>query len=70
MESVSENIIKKYCGFVEDRVAACCDKQVANYLKECICSEIKQNFNSDPVFDFIKQYVENLIQVKFQTRKN
>jgi len=65
MASVSENIIKKYCGEVEDRIAACCDKQVANYLKKCICNEIKKNCKSEPVRDFIERYVENLIQLKF-----
>ena len=70
MGSVSEQIIKKYCGSVEDRIAACCDKQVANYLKQSICSEIKQKCKSEPVLDFIKIYVENLIQVRFQTIKN
>jgi len=70
MGSVSEQIIKKYCGSVEDRVAACCDKQVAKYLKQSIYSEIQQKCKSEPVLAFVKQYVENLIQVKFQTSKN
>lgn len=70
MACVSEQIIKKYCDSVEDRVAACCDKRVAKYLEQSICSEIKQNCKNEPVLDFVNQYVENLIQVKFQTSKN
>ncbi len=70
MASVSENIIKKYCGTVEDRIAACCDRKVAKYLMQSICSEINQNCKSEPVLGFVKQYLENLIQVKFQTSKN
>ena len=70
MANLSEQIIKKYCGSVEDRIAACCDKQVAKYVKQSICSEIKQKCKSEPILDFVKQYVENLIQLRFQTIKN
>ena len=70
MANVSKQIIKKYCDSVEDRIAACCDNKVAKYLKQSICSEIKQKCKSEPVLDFVKQYVDNLIQVKFQNSKN
>jgi hypothetical protein len=70
MASVSEQIIKKYCDSAEDRIAACCDKQVAKYLKQSICSEIKQKCKSEPVLAFVRQYVEHLIQVRFQNIKN
>jgi len=70
MEKDTEQIIKKYCGSVEDRIAACCDKKVAKYLKQSIYSEIKQNCKSESVLDFVRQYVEHLFQLKFETRKN
>lgn len=70
MASRSEQIIKKYCGSVEDRIAACCDKQVAEYLKQNIYGEIRQNCKSESVLEFARQYVENLVQARFKTRKN
>ena len=69
MTSVSEQIIKKYCSSVEDRIAACCNKQVATYLKQSICDEVKKKCNSEIVFNFVKQYLENLIQVRFQSNR-
>jgi hypothetical protein len=68
--SVSEQIIKKYCGSVEERVAACRDKKVAQYLKQSIFNEIKQQCKSGPVLDFVKKYIENLIQERFRTNKS
>ncbi len=70
MKSVSEHIIKKYCGSVEDRITACCDREVAKYLKQSIYIEIKQKCKSKAVLDFINKYMENLIQVRFQNIKN
>lgn len=70
MEDEIEQIIKKYCGAVEERIAACRDRKVAKYLKQSICNEIKQICKSKSVLDFAKQYVDHLIQVKFQSRKN
>jgi hypothetical protein len=68
--NVSEQIIKRYCSSVEDRVAACRDKKVAQYLKQSIFSEIKEKCKSKPILDFVKLYVENLIQDRFRTNKN
>lgn len=70
MADFSEQIIKKYCGSVEDRIAACCDKKAANYLKQNIYSEIKQTCHSKIVLDFVKQYVDKVIQLKFRPGKN
>lgn len=69
MENITRQIIKENCGSIEDRVAACCDKKVAKYLKQNIYNEIKQNCNNKYVCDFVKQYVEHLIQVRFQRSK-
>ena len=70
MLNVSEQIIKKYCGSFEERIAACCDEQVVEYLKQMIRSEIKQKCKSEPILNFVEQYVENLIKVKFQVTRN
>jgi hypothetical protein len=67
--NVSEQIIKKYCGSVEERIAACRDKKVAQYLKRSIFSEIKEKCKSKPILDFVKLYVENLIQERFRPKK-
>jgi hypothetical protein len=67
MEDEIEQIIIKYCGAVEERIAACRDRKVAKYLKQSIYNEIKQNCESKSVFDIVKQYVDHLIEVKFQS---
>ena len=70
MINVSEQIIKQYCDTIEDRVAACCDKQVAQYLRQIVYREVEQKCDSGPVLDFVKKYIDNLIQMRFHNNNN
>lgn len=65
MSDVSDQIIKKYCGQIEERVAACRDKAVAAYLKQNICSEIKRQTNDQTLLNDISIYIDNLIDARF-----
>lgn len=70
MPTVSEQLIKKYCVPVEERISACCDEKVAEFLKLNLCSEMKKHCKSDIVLGFFNKYVDNLIKTKFPTIKN
>lgn len=65
MKKNSEQIIREYCGSVEERIAACRDKHVAEYLKQNICSEIKRHSNDDSLLSRIETYIDNLIDARF-----
>ena len=65
MEKKPEEIIQKLCGPVEKRIEACADLQVAQFLKERLCSELQQNCNSEIVINFLNKYVDGLIKHKF-----
>jgi len=70
MGTISEQIIQRYCNSIEERVLACCDENVAECLKQCLCSEIKRDCNSDIVVQFVQRYVDNLIQARFSSKRN
>lgn len=65
MENNAGQIINKYCGHVEERVAACRDKKVAEYLKQNICLELKHHFDDESLLNNIETYIDNLIDARF-----
>jgi len=65
-----EDIVKKYCGSLEERMDACKDRKVAAILKERICWEFKRSGNKELTLDFVKQYLDNLIAAKFTVDEN
>jgi len=68
--SKSDQIIKQYCGSIEERIASCCDEEVAVCLKQSLFSQIKKNCHSEIVLDFVEQYIDNLIKARFSSEKN
>lgn len=70
MPTVSDQLIKKYCGSLEERISACCDEKVAECLMQKLNNEITQNCKSEIVVGFLNKYVENLIKANFQIIKN
>ena len=70
MASVTEQIIKKYCGSVEQRIAACCDERVAQYLKNNLHSEIQKKCGCEAIAKFLDIYIENLIREKFNANNS
>ncbi len=70
MEKEIEPIIKRYCGAIEERVAACYDKKVAQLLKTQICREVRQNCNNKAIVAFVREYVDALIRQRFQKRSS
>jgi hypothetical protein len=65
MEKNTEQVINKYCGQIEDRIAACRDKKVAECLKQNIFLEIKRHANDDALLNNIRTYIDNLIDARF-----
>ena len=70
MESNKQQIMKQYCGQIEERVAACRDKTVAEYLKQNICLELKRHSNDQFVLNYIATYIDNLIEARFSDVEN
>ena len=70
MLSVSDQLIKKYCGSLEERITACCDEKVAECLKQNLFCEISRQCKSEVIAEFLNKYVDNLINAKFQIIKN
>ncbi len=60
--------ISKYCGSIEERINACCDRQVAELLKERICWEIKQAAENEVDLALIREKLNQIIQKKFATK--
>lgn len=70
MESNTKQMMKQYCGAIEERVASCRDKQVAEYLKQNICLELERHSNDQFVLNYIATYIDNLIEARFSDVEN
>jgi hypothetical protein len=58
-------IIKNICGNVEERIRACHSRQIAEMLKERLCSELANQCKSEIIQNFLIHYVDNLIIENF-----
>lgn len=65
MNTIPDQIIKQHCGSVAERVAACRDKNVAEYLKQNICTEIKRHSDDQALLNHIAAYIDKLIAARF-----
>jgi len=63
-------IIKKYCGNIEERIKACKNKQIAEYLKNQLCYELELNCKSDIVMNVLQSYINKLIKTTFDKNGN
>ncbi len=57
----TEKIISENCGNIKERLLACRTKNVANALKERLCSELKLNCESNMVNNVLNKHVDLLI---------
>lgn len=57
----SLEIIKKYCGNVEERIRSCRSRAIAESLADRLCFEVNQNCKSDMVQNVLKSYVSRLV---------
>lgn len=64
--SKTEESIKKYCGSIEKRINACCDRKVADVLKTTICYELQKGSEDQALFNFLIQRIDELIEKKFE----
>ncbi|MCU0646174.1 MAG: DUF1858 domain-containing protein [bacterium] len=67
MEKNTEQFINKYCGQIEERIAACRDKKVAECLKQIIFLEIKHRTKDDALLKNIETHIDNLIDARFSS---
>ncbi len=70
MEKEIEPIIKKYCGAIEERIAACHDKKVAQLLKQLLFNEIRQQCKNKAILASARDYIDALIRQRFQKKQN
>ncbi len=61
----SEIIIKKYCGNVPERIKACRSREVAELLRDRMCSELSIGCYSTMINNALRDYVNKLINETF-----
>ncbi|OQX87857.1 hypothetical protein B6D60_03045 [candidate division KSB1 bacterium 4484_87] len=64
MKKLTENELKIYLSSIEGRIDACCDKHVAEVLKEVIFDEAKERFGEVPL-GTLKTEIDKMINKKF-----
>jgi hypothetical protein len=64
---MNENIetIEKYCGDIRLRIQSCKSKNVAEILKENLCSELDLSCKSEMVKNVLIKYVDQIIDETF-----
>ena len=65
-----DDIIKDYCGDIEQRIKACRSRDVAELLKHRLCSELKRNCESTMIKDVLIDHVDKLISKMFEKSGN
>ena len=63
-------IIKQYCGDVEQRLRSCRSKTIAEHLVNRLCSEVEMNCKSQMVQTALKVHVDKLIGQIFDLNGN
>ncbi|NOZ61289.1 MAG: hypothetical protein GXO74_06375 [Calditrichaeota bacterium] len=64
MKKLTENKLKDYLASLEGRIDACCDKHVAELLKDVIFEEAKERFDEVSLVS-LKTAIEKMINKKF-----
>jgi hypothetical protein len=60
-----EDTIKNICGNVEERIRSCRSRNVAEMLREQLCSQLKINCKSEIVQNSLNDHVDRLIAQTF-----
>ncbi|MDW7679036.1 MAG: hypothetical protein SCK70_00605 [bacterium] len=55
---------------IEKRIESCCDEQVAELLKEIICTEADRHYHDSKLIDALRQRIDRLIEKIFGSDKN
>lgn len=67
----SDDIIKQYCGDIDERIKSCRSKKVAELLKQRLCSELKRNCKSSIINRMLLDHADKTINKVFdQSGKN
>ena len=62
--------INKYCGNIEERIAACKNRDIAEYLRVRLCCELEENCKSEIVVNVLNEYVNKIITNTFDEKGN
>ena len=58
---MNEDIIKKYCGNVAERIRSCRSRQTAEMLKSLLCHELQNGCSDETATAALLRKVEQLI---------
>ena len=58
-------IIKKYCGDVEERIRVCRDRSVAEFLRHRLCDELNAYCTSPLMRHVLRSYIDQYITKVF-----
>jgi hypothetical protein len=61
----SETIIEQNCGNIKQRLMACRSRDIANALRDQLCSELRLNCESSMVNNILNTHVDHLIEEIF-----
>ena len=65
-----EDIIRRVCGDVEQRLRACRSRQVAEMLKDKLCQELQSECKSEIVQNFLTHHVDRVMNTIFDKEGN
>lgn len=63
-------IIKTYCGDVEDRIRSCRSKEIAELLTDRLCSEVDKGCKSSIINGILKSHINKIIEQVFDQDGN
>ncbi len=63
-----EDIIRRYCGNIRERLAACRERSAALALKELMCSELNRHCESQMIKNVLQVHVDRLIDELFDEK--
>ena len=66
----SEDIIRRVCGDVEQRLRACRSRQVAEMLKDKLCQELQSECKSEIVQNFLTHHIDRVMNIIFDKDGN
>jgi hypothetical protein len=65
-----KQIIKTFCGDIEERIRACRSKEIAELLANRVCAEAEKGCKSKMVNGVLKSHIDKLIRKVFDQNGN
>ena len=67
-ESKQSELVRQYCGNIEERIQTSCSKSEARKFADNACEEFDNECDSEVVKNFLRQYVHSLVDTYWSRR--